>query len=99
MVLTILEAQVEHERAAVLEQAFREVSQQLPPQIVESFLVRDTADPTVWRIMTLWRSHEALEEYRRSSEVPGGIRMFRAAEAEPELSVFEVVGRVVGEER
>jgi quinol monooxygenase YgiN len=88
--MTILEAQVDLQHADTLEQAFRATSAQLPPQIAHSFLVRDAADPTVWRIVTVWRSREALDEYRRSVDAPGGVRMFRAAGAEPALSIWEV---------
>jgi hypothetical protein len=50
---------------------------------VESFFVHSTEDPTLWRVISVWRSREALDEYRRSVETPGGVLMFRAAGAEP----------------
>lgn len=97
MIMTILEAQVAPEQAATLEQNFQAGTAQLPPQIVQTFLARDTNDPTLWRIFTVWRSREALSEYRRSVNVPGGIQMFRSAGADPELSIWEVTSYGVGE--
>lgn len=45
----------------------------LPPQIVESFLAQSAAHPTLWRILTVWRSREALEQIRQSGETPAGV--------------------------
>ena len=39
-------------------------------------------------------SREALAEYRRSVEVPGGILIFRSVGAEPTLSIFEVAASI-----
>ena len=96
MVMTILEGHVAPEKAAALEQAYRAGTQSLPPQIVQTFLIHSTAEPRLWRILTVWRSREALDEYRRSRETPGGVLMFRAAGAEPALSIFDVVAQAAG---
>ena len=56
----------------------------------QSFLVQDIADPTLWRIITLWESREALEEMRKQG-TPGGVLMFRSVGTEPELTIFGVV--------
>jgi quinol monooxygenase YgiN len=87
-IMTVLEAHVAEERAASLQEAW--AAMQRPPQILQSFLVRSASDPTLWQGISIWRSREALEEYRRSVEVPGGIAMFRDARSEPRLSVYEV---------
>lgn len=91
MVVTMLEAQVPDQQASVLLEAFRRAGEALLPVIRESFLLR-AAGSDGWRIMTVWESREALEEYRASVETPEGVRMFRVAGAEPTLTVFEVVG-------
>lgn len=90
MVMTILEARVAPERWAAFEQAYREGITQLDAGITQTFLVHSSADSALWRILTLWRSREALEDMRRSAETPRGVMMFRAAGAEPTLSVFDV---------
>lgn len=90
MVMTILEARVKAENWTVLEDDYKKRTVQLPPQMIETFLVQDTADRTLWRIITVWKSREALDGIRNSSETPAGVVMFRNAGTEPELSIFNV---------
>jgi hypothetical protein len=91
MVMTVLRAHVAADRVADLERAYREGVAELPLEIVETFLVRDAHDPSLFRIMTLWASRDALAKMRSSTEKPRGILMFEAAGANPELEVLEVV--------
>ncbi len=90
MVITVLEAHVEVDRAAVLQEAYTKGLHDLPPQMIQTFLLQSTADKTLWQIISVWKSREALEEMRTSGETPAGIVMFRAAGAEPKLSIFAV---------
>lgn len=90
MVITILEAQVARDRIADLTQAYREGTSTLPADIYETFLVRDSHDETVFRIVTVWVSREALENMRASVEKPKGVQMFEAAGASPKLSIMDV---------
>lgn len=90
MVVTILEAHVDEERSSALQAAYREGIAQLPPQMVQTFLVQGDSDKTHWRIISVWKSRAALEEMRNSGETPGGVLMFRAAGAEPSLTVLDV---------
>src|SRR5881398_2957048 len=85
MVMTILEAHVAPEQWSALEQAYQQARGDLPAQMVETFLVHSVDEPLVWRGISVWHSREALDEYRRSTEVPGGVLMFRAVGAEPTL--------------
>ena len=89
MVVTMLEARVEEDQADLLVSQFGAASGSLPSSILESFLLHG-ADSDMWRIVTVWASREALEGYRASVETPEGVRMFRAAGAEPSLTVFDV---------
>lgn len=89
MVLTVLEATVAPARAADLQAAFRSAAAQVPPGLVRSHLVTAAADPTRWRIETLWTSREVLAGMRQAG-TPAGVLMFRAAGAEPTVSVFDV---------
>jgi quinol monooxygenase YgiN len=90
MVVTILEAHVEEERSSDLQAAYREGIAQLPPQMIQTFLVQDVSDTKTWKIISVWKSRQALEEMRNSGETPGGVLMFRAAGAEPSLMVLDV---------
>jgi heme-degrading monooxygenase HmoA len=91
MVMTVLEARVAPERVAELERLYDEAASALPPEIVETFLVRNSRDPDLFRIVTLWASREALAAMRASGETPKGVQVFQAVGAGPHLSVFDVV--------
>ncbi len=93
MVVTMLEARVEEDQADVLVGQFRAAGASLPSFIIESSLLHD-AERDVWRMVTVWVSQEALDGYRASVETPEGVRMFRAAGAEPSLTVFDVEARI-----
>lgn len=92
MVLTILESHVSPDKQAALQSAFETATAQLDPGIEQTFLVRSNGDPTLWRIMTVWRDREALDAMRASGETPRGVLIFREGGAEPSLAVFTVVG-------
>lgn len=96
MIMTTLEAEVDPEQWEKLDEAFREGTKTLPPQIVQTFLAYSGADPNVWRIITLWRSREALDEYRQMTGTPGGVLMFRRAGVEPTLHITEIVAHGCG---
>jgi hypothetical protein len=89
MVVTMLEAAVDEDHTGLLIEKFTAGGDSLPPSILESFLLHD-AGTGAWRIVTIWTSREALDGYRTAVETPEGVRMFRAAGAEPALSVWEV---------
>jgi hypothetical protein len=92
MVVTMLEARVPPEKAGDLLREYGGVDGGLPPFIIESFLLRET-DSELWRIVTVWRSREELDDYRASVETPEGVRIFRAVGSEPTLAIFDVAAR------
>ncbi len=90
MVITILEAIVPAGRQPALRDAYDSLTAAgLPPGLEVTLLLQDAADPTLWRILSMWASREALDRMRRDSVVPGGVQIFRAAGAEPRLLVCE----------
>jgi len=91
MVTTVLEATVAQEKWSLLEETYRGEATQLPPQMVSTSLLQGTKDRTIWQIVSVWKSREALEEMRSSEEIPAGIRMFRMTGAEPSLTVYDVL--------
>ncbi len=93
MVITILEAKVEPIKWSALQSAYKKgTAGPLPPQMIQTFLIQSMANKTVWQIVSVWKSRDALDEMKKSVETPAGVLMFRAADAEPTLSVFEVCG-------
>ncbi len=95
MVITTLEAHVPPDKWQALEQAYKDAIVKLEPGIVETFLLHGVRDPSVWQIITVWASRAALDEMRNSGQTPRGVLIFRAAEAEPTLSIFDAVSRAV----
>ena len=90
MVITILEAHVDAENWAAFQEDYKKRTVQLPPQMTQTFLLQDVTDQTLWRIISVWKSREALDEMRNSGETPTGVLMFRNVGAEPKLSIFNV---------
>jgi hypothetical protein len=76
-----------------LQAAFRAAAGDVPPGFIRSHLVSAAADPTRWRIETLWTGREALNAMRQAG-TPAGVLMFRAAGAEPALSIHDVVATI-----
>jgi len=90
MVMTILEAHVSEENWAVLEKAYKQAIQQEEPGLVQTFLIHNSRETDLWRILTVWRSQEALDAMRKSGQTPTGVLIFQAARAEPVFSVYEI---------
>ncbi len=93
MVTTVLEAKVAPERVAELKSTFEKAGAQLPPPIVETTLLQDAQDPSVLRIVTVWRSRQELDEMRQQPEKPKGVQMFESVGATPKLTLWETVAR------
>ena len=91
MIVTQLEGKVSSDQWDTLQQTFYEAGQQLPSAIDRSYLIQDQAAQDMWRILTIWKSKQALQEYRASINTPGGVLIFREAGAEPTLSISEVI--------
>jgi heme-degrading monooxygenase HmoA len=94
MVMTILEARVLKENWSALEQAFLNGANHIEAGLERSYLIHATRDSDLWRILTIWSSREALDEMRRSVDTPTGVLMFRNAQSEPTLSVFDIVQQI-----
>ena len=91
MIMTVLEARVPANQVSRVEGVFRDAMKDLPPEIVESFLVRDVNDPWLFRLTTVWQSMEALQSMRQASVQPKGVQMFAEVGATPALTIFQVV--------
>ncbi len=90
MVITILEAHVSAEHWSDFQKDFGQRTAELPPQMIRTYLLQDVKDKSLWEIVSVWKSREALDEMRNSGETPTGVLMFRSVGAEPTLSIFDV---------
>ena len=94
-VVTVLTASVSAERVADLQAAYADATgNPFPPGLVRSALLRNTNDPTEWRIETIWQSHEALAAMRQLGK-PRGVQIFEAAGAAPSLSIFDAIAELL----
>src|SRR5438105_531139 len=94
MILTVLDGTVAPERTNGLRDAYANLTNRPRPNgLVRSDLLQSGSDASHWRLQTLWASREALD-HMRSQGTPGGVLVFRAAGAEPTLTIFDVVSQL-----
>jgi hypothetical protein len=90
MIMTVLEGNVSPNKSSKLLDAYKETIKVLPPEIVKTYIVKNVERENTWRIMSIWRSKEVLEEMRKQG-TPAGVLMFRSVGTEPTLSIYEIV--------
>ena len=86
--MTILEAKVKQENVVILKREYEEAINKLPADIVETFLVSNNTDDSIYRIITVWSSRAALDKMRASGIKPTGVQIFEKAGATPTLSIL-----------
>ena len=89
-IITILEARVNEQKWDTLRSAYQAVKENQPaPMPLQSFLMQMKKEPMLWRIISIWESMEVLLKMKSLGETPAGVLVFRQADAEPTLSIFE----------
>ena len=93
MIITILEAKVTSERWNTLSEMYRKGIKNLPFPLVQTFLIQDSKDSSIWRIISEWRSREEYENSKESEELDHiCITMFQKIGVQPTRRIFEVCG-------
>lgn len=97
--MTVVEGKVPSSRAKEFEMSYAEVKDnKLPDALVQSFLLKDTENPEVYRIATVWKSSEGLEEFRESmkktKQTPTAVALFQKVGVEPTFKVYNIPHRV-----
>jgi quinol monooxygenase YgiN len=95
MVITILEASVDPQYWQKLESVFSNEVKTLDPGIVQTYLVHNKREENLWRIITIWESQAALDVMRLSGETPRGVVMFHLVDAQPQLTIYDVIAQSV----
>lgn len=91
-VFSVLDAEVKEGKWQDLKDAYARETVNVPDDIQQSFLIQSQSHPTTWRIMTQWRSQEDLDKVRNNShETAPVVRVFQAADAKPNMAVWDVV--------
>ncbi len=90
MIVTILEASIPLSKKHFLVNLFSKAVIELEDGIIDTYLMSNTKSTDLFRIITIWKSKEALDRMRSSTEVPRGVQFFREIGVEPSLSVYNV---------
>jgi len=89
-VVTMVEANISEQNLEKLVSDFESATKSRPPDgLLQSFLLQDTNEPMLWRIITVWESMEKLIAMRESGETPVAIKIFHDAGAKPNLKILE----------
>jgi len=92
MLITMVEGSVPQSKQQALEDAYRSfVERGLPAGALQTYLLRGAEEQKIWRIVTIWVSREALDTIRASDDGMPALRMFKAADVQPTLQLFDVV--------
>lgn len=91
MVIVIIEAQVPPEKWEALGKVVKSgISEMKLFPIAEIFLTQSKAEPTLWRIISVWYSWADLSEAQSKGSLPGEM-MFVLVGAKPIASTFDVI--------
>lgn len=92
MIITILDATVDKEKWDELRTKFKKLTENIPPQMVQTLLIQNSQEQKGWKVITIWKSKEEFMDYRKSMSIPipEGITLFRSVGAEPVPSLFTV---------
>lgn len=95
MYITILSGHVSHENWSPLEESFEKVQRHPPVGLLQSSLVQSKDDPTVWQIISIWKSEEIFKEAEASEQANLCVRLFCDAGSIPNRRGYRVVRRYV----
>jgi len=89
-VVTMVSARIEPERVPDLIGLFGEALRAgLPGERRQTSLLH--GDGNLWRLVSVWRNREDVDDYLSSVEEPFAYRLFREAGGTAEVEIFEVV--------
>lgn len=94
-IITFLEGQVLEGKWEDLKRAYAKVAAEKADIMpIESFLIQRVDSPNMWRIVSVWKDQETLNQMRASGKTPAGVLVFKAAGSEPSLSIFQVQSEI-----
>jgi hypothetical protein len=94
MVLVTMEARVPKEQWEALERAYGHAMKHRPDEILLSLLAHDTHDPSMWRISTVWESHEAALAHYEAGAIMPSMYAFHLVGIVPVATLSDVVAYV-----
>jgi quinol monooxygenase YgiN len=94
MVLVTMEARVPEDHWEALERAYAHAMKHRPEAVLLSLLTHDSHDPSLWRVLTVWENHEALEAHYESGATMPSMYAFHLVGIVPVGTPSEVVAYV-----
>jgi hypothetical protein len=91
-IMTVLEGHVPSDQWNALTEGMAQIASQRPADLLASYLVQSTTDPTLWRTVGIWSSQQAFEDFRASVQTPPPLALFRSLGVQPTLALFEIKG-------
>ncbi|MDW7727516.1 MAG: antibiotic biosynthesis monooxygenase family protein [Candidatus Methanoperedens sp.] len=78
-------------KAREFETAYESLKQgPFPPGLLRSSLLRNSDNPEIYRIETVWESREALDKMRSSVQTPKAVELFQKVRASPRLEIYDI---------
>ena len=90
MIIEILEGHVTQERWDNFEQAYRKCLKNIPLQCIQNFLIQDIKDKTLWRIISIWKDEDSLNEAMSKLEKITCTEVYHLVDVEPSHRIFRV---------
>lgn len=90
MFITILRGQVAHENWGRLQLQYDRLVASLPEGLLDTYLIQGHEQPTLWEIVTIWKSEEAFEKGRAQKKNEASELLFIDSGSVPELQCFQV---------
>jgi len=93
VVLVIVEAQVPQDKWEALRNAFAQAMKNRLDGIISSHLTQDIHERNLWRISTIWESHEtAMSHYESGATMPS-MHAFHLIGIVPDMIITDIVAQ------
>lgn len=90
MIIEILEGHITSERWDMFQEAYRKKLKTIPTQLVQNFLIQDVNDGTLWRIISIWRDKQSLDEALSKKIITTCAAMYEEVGVEPTYRIFAI---------
>jgi len=90
MIVEILEGRVTSERWDIFLEAYRKKLKTIPTQLVQNFLIQDINDDTLWRIISIWRDKQALDEALSKKIINTCAAIYEEVGVEPTYRIYAI---------
>ena len=90
MLISILRGHLAQEHWTRLQGHYEKLVHSLPEGLLQTYLVQNSEQPTLWEILMIWQSEEAYESGRAQKKTEACELLFCDAGDVPDLQTFRV---------